>query len=219
MRAREVVAIAGERAGHIYLLKVETRVRSSVAREDMPLPPSLLVIGLGPTGVEVALAIAESGRCCLCLGDDALASTEWRKSASCLLQRRPTAASDSSSSASPALGAGKAVKRSQFLSAMLAPLGTQSITAISPVGDASIVERFDVVVMTDPTLPHAIAFSEHVSCSAIFDACRSPFGTNYLLLPSKRHRIWRDSLRPRYVPPYCMPSPLMKVDHMLHSRM
>ena len=150
----EVVAVAIERAGFIFP-KVETHVRSCGIGEDMPVPPpSLLVVGLGPTGVEVALAIAESGRCCLRLGDDAVASTEWRKSASCLLQRRPTADSD---------GAGKAMKRSQFLSAVLAPLSTQSITAISPVGDASIVERFDVVIMTDPTLPHAIAFSEHVS--------------------------------------------------------
>lgn len=119
--------------------------------------PSLLVIGLGPTGVEVALALAESGTCCLSLGDDTIADTEWRELASCLLHRR--------SAAGPAVGAavGKAGKRSQFLSAMLTPFSSQNIQAISPVGDASIVERFDVVVMTDPTLPHAIAFNEHVS--------------------------------------------------------
>lgn len=136
----------------------------------MPLPPpSILVIGLGPTGVDVALAIAESGSCCLCLEDDALASVEWRKSALCLLQRRSSA---SESAATAAFRAGKGTKRSQFLSAILGPLGTQSITPISPVGDASTVDRFDAVIMTDPTLPHAIAFNEHVSFF-------SPSGTNH----------------------------------------
>lgn len=117
--------------------------------------PSLLVIGLGPTGIEVALAIAESGACCLSLGDDTIADKEWRELASCLLHRR--------SAAGPAVGAvGNAGKRSQLLSAMLSPFSVQDIQAISPVGDASIAEKFDVVVMTDPTLPHAIAFNEHV---------------------------------------------------------
>lgn len=124
--------------------------------------PSLLVIGLGSTGIEVALALAESSRCCVSLGDDALASTEWRKSASCLLHGSGFTASTTTASAAAA-GAGKTMKRSQFLSAMLTSVSTESVRAISPVGDASTVERFDVVVMTDPTLPHAIAFNEHVS--------------------------------------------------------
>lgn len=122
--------------------------------------PSLLIIGLGPTGVEVALALAESNRCCVSLGDDALASTEWRKSTSCLLNGGcPSACNPSAANA----GVGKTMKRSQFLAALLTSISAQSIRALSPVGDAPIVERFDVVVMTDPTLPHAIAFNEHVS--------------------------------------------------------
>lgn len=117
--------------------------------------PSLLVIGLGPTGVEVALALAESNRCCLSLGDDALASASWIQSASCLLNGIVASAANA--------GVGKTMKRSQFLSAMLTSAGAQSVRTLSPVGDASTVERFDVVVMTDPTLPHAMAFNEHVS--------------------------------------------------------
>lgn len=162
MREREVVAVACQRKGVYLPEKVldGSRYLRSVTTKDMPPPPtSLLVIGLGPTGIEVALAIAESGSCCLSLGDDALASTEWRKSALCLLQRSPTVSAESAAD----FGAGKAIKRSQCLSAILTPLGTQSIAPISPVGDASIVERFDVVIMTDPTLPQAIAFNEHVS--------------------------------------------------------
>ena len=120
--------------------------------------PSLLVIGLGATGVEVALALAESGTCCLGLGDDTVVDTEWREFASCLLHHR---SATGAAGAGPA--AGKAGRRSQVLSAMLTPLSANGMQAISPVGDASIVEKFDVVIMTDPTLPHAIAFNEHVS--------------------------------------------------------
>jgi len=134
----------------------------SLSRYGGSTRPSLLVIGLGQTGMEVALALAESGTCCLSLGDDTVVDAEWRELTSCLLHRR--------SAIGPAAGAavGKAGRRSQFLVEMLTPLSAQDIQAISPVGDASIVEKFDVVVMTDPTLPHAIAFNEHVS-SAFFD--------------------------------------------------
>lgn len=125
--------------------------------------PSLLVLGLGSTGIEVSLALAESDRCCVSLGDDALASTEWRNSASYLLNGScPTWSTAVASAANVGIGK-KKLRRSQFLSAMLSYVGSQSVRAFSPVGDASIVEQFDVIVMTDPTLPHAISFNEHVS--------------------------------------------------------
>lgn len=133
---------------------------------NVDVRPSLLVIGQGPTGIEVALALAESGKCSVCLGDDAPANADWRMAASCVLQgyrwNGPIAAA---AGATPAArgAARKAVTRSQYMAALLTPLSKQSVRAISPVGAASIVERFQVVVMTDPALPHAIAFNEHVS--------------------------------------------------------
>lgn len=125
--------------------------------------PSSLVIGQGPTGIEIALALAESGKCIVCLGDDALANAAWREAASCLLEGYRRNGRITAATTAARGGARKAVTRSQYMAALLTSLSKESVRAISPVGDASIVERFKVVVMTDPALPHAIAFNEHVS--------------------------------------------------------
>ncbi|CAM9422327.1 unnamed protein product [Ectocarpus sp. 12 AP-2014] len=172
---------------------------------NVDVRPSLLVIGQGPTGIEVALALAESGKCSVCLGDDAPANADWRMAASCVLEgyRRngPIAAA---AGATPAArgGARKAVTRSQYMAALLTSLSKQSVRATSPVGDASIVERFQVVVMTDPSLPHAIAFNEHaraVGCGFLLAEARGATGRLFQDLGRPSSRSLREALlNPRF---------------------
>ncbi|CAN0405806.1 unnamed protein product, partial [Ectocarpus sp. 12 AP-2014] len=172
---------------------------------NVDVRPSLLVIGQGPTGIEVALALAESGKCSVCLGDDAPANADWRMAASCVLEgyRRngPIAAA---AGATPAArgGARKAVTRSQYMAALLTSLSKQSVRATSPVGDASIVERFQVVVMTDPSLPHAIAFNEHaraVGCGFLLAEARGATGRFFQDLGRPSSRSLREALlNPRF---------------------
>lgn len=123
----------------------------------------LLIIGLGPIGIEAALALAESARCCLSLVDDALADSRWRETASCLLHQYQNASAFASGGAAAPAGACKASTRSQYLASAFTYLSKQNVRAISPGGDASIIDNFKAVILTDPTLPHAIAFNEHVS--------------------------------------------------------
>lgn len=117
--------------------------------------PSLLVVGLDPIGVEVALALAEAGQCHVTIADDTIATAAWREAASHLLL-----------DCHRCLGgtmAGAVTTRSEFLAAVLTSLGKENVRALSPTGGASVVAQFEAVVMADPTLPHAIAFNEHVS--------------------------------------------------------
>ncbi|CAM9606563.1 unnamed protein product, partial [Hapterophycus canaliculatus] len=122
---------------------------------------ALLVVGLGPAGIEASLALAESARCSLGLVDDALADSQWRKSASCLLHQYWNTSTAARGDALAPAGARKATTRSQYLASVLTSLSKRSVHAISPGGDASIIENFKAVILADPTLPHAIAFNEH----------------------------------------------------------
>ncbi|CAM9875727.1 unnamed protein product [Ectocarpus fasciculatus] len=167
--------------------------------------PPLLVIGQGPTGIEVALALAESGKCSVCLGDDALANADWREAASCLLEgyrRNGPITSSASATAAARGGARKAVTRSQYMAALLTSLSKQIVRALSPVGDASIVERFKVVVMTDPALPHAIAFNEHaraVGCGFVLAEALGATGRFFQDFGRPTSRSLREALlNPRF---------------------
>lgn len=145
--------------------------------------PSFLIVGLeGPAGIEAALALTEAGNCTVTLGDDMPATADWRTMASCLLlETRSSCHPDAATGlwddycdppAPPATTTTTVAKmrRSQFLSAVLnnsvvikkAGTTTNRVRALSPVGDASVVDGFEAVVMGGPTLPHAIAFNEHV---------------------------------------------------------
>lgn len=156
------------RQGEVSLDGCRTKLQGSGMRstrtDDEPEDgwPSLLVVGLGSIGVEAALALAEAGECYLTLGDDAVATTAWRKTASCLLANGRSVAGTTGCWDEVTAGAG-AMTRSQFMAAVLTCLSRRRVRTLSPVGDASVVERFAAVVMADPTLPHAVAFNEHVS--------------------------------------------------------
>lgn len=131
--------------------------------------PSFLIVGLeGPAGIEAALALAEAGNCSVTLGDDKRATADWRTIASCLLletrSRRQDGVDRWDGGPPPAA---VAMRRSQFLATVLnncavIKKGTARVRALSPIGDASVVDGFEAVIMGDPALPHAIAFNEHV---------------------------------------------------------
>lgn len=126
--------------------------------------PSLLVIGLGPAGVEASLALAEAGNCSLALGDDVPATQAWRDKISCLTNDRRCSGGLRRGGGGPdSIEMGSPSSRSQVMAAVLSTLGNTSVRALSPVANASVVEQFDAVVMVDPLLPHAVAFNEHVS--------------------------------------------------------
>lgn len=115
--------------------------------------PCLLVVGLDTTGVEASLALSDAGHCSLTLGDDRCATPDWRSMVSCLIRGvgSPAAAQTSG-----------ATTRSQVMANILSSLGRRAVQALSPVGDASVVERFAAMILADPTLPQAMAYNEHV---------------------------------------------------------